>query len=192
MKTLTPLQARKAKRMFEIFDINNDGSIERKDFNLILDRFSEIVSFSKQSETYRGLNYLYQNRWKKMLFFADGIVDNVDNEKDQKINLGEWLAYCSSLLEKNSYEEDILPISLYVIRLFAHQNKEEDFKIDSSVFEKFFSAYHIDATLSQSTFEKLDIQKKGYLTEEKITTYWREFYESDDENAVGNYFFGTY
>ncbi|WP_291728477.1 EF-hand domain-containing protein [Bernardetia sp.] len=186
---LTPLQERKAKRMFEIFDTNKDGTIERDDFNLILNKLSEVVPFSKQSETYRGLSYLYQNRWKKMLFFADGIVDN---EKDQKISLDEWVAYCNSLIEKKSYEEDILPITCYVIRLFADQNKKENFKIDSQVFEKFFSAYSIDKQLAVATFEKLDTEKKGYLTEDEITTYWREFYESDDESALGNYFFGKY
>ena len=186
---LTPLQERKAKRMFEVFDINNDGKIERNDFNLILNRLSDVVPFSKQSETYKGLNYLYQNRWKKMLFFADGIIDN---EKDKMISVEEWIAYCNSLIEKNSYEEDILPITCYVIRLFANQNEKENFKIDVYVFEKFFSAYGIDKELAVQTFKKLDVQEKGYLTEDEITTYWREFYESDDENALGNYFFGKY
>ncbi len=189
MNTLTPLQERKARRMFEVFDVNKDGTVERNDFNSILNKLAEVVPFSKQSETYRGLNYLYQNRWKKMLFFADGIIDN---EKDEKISVQEWIAYCNSLLEKNSYEEDILPITCYVIRLFADQNKKEDFKIDVSVFEKFYSAYGIDKQLAQQTFEKLDVNKNGYLTEEQITNYWREFYESNDENALGNWFFGKY
>ncbi|WP_338760784.1 hypothetical protein WAF17_14245 [Bernardetia sp. ABR2-2B] len=189
MNTLTPLQERKARRMFEIFDINNDGTIERNDFTIILDKLSEVVPFSKQSETYRGLNYLYQNRWKKMLFFADGTIDN---EKDEKISIQEWIFYCNSLIEKNSYEEDILPITCYVIRLFADQNKKEDFKIDISVFEKFYSAYGINKELAKQVFEKLDVEKKGYLTEEQITNYWREFYESNDENALGNWFFGKY
>lgn len=185
MNTLTPLQERKARRMFEVFDINKDGKVERNDFNLIVDRLSEIVPFSKQSETYRGLSYLYQNRWKKMLFFAD-------SDKNEQISVQEWIAYCNSLIEKNMYEEDILPITCYVIQLFADQNKKEEFKIDESVFEKFFVAYGIEKGLSKQTFEKLDINKKGFLTEEQITTYWREFYESDDENALGNWFFGKY
>lgn len=185
MNTLTPLQERKARRMFEVFDINNDGTVERNDFTLILNKLAEVVPFSRQSETYRGLNYLYQNRWKKMLFFAD-------SDKNEQISIDEWVSYCNSLIEKDSYEEDILPITCYVIRLFADQNKKEDFKIDVSVFEKFFGAYGIDKELAQQTFEKLDINKKGYLTEEQITKYWREFYESNDENALGNWFFGKY
>ncbi len=189
MNTLTPLQERKAKRMFEIFDINKDGTIEKDDFNLILDKLSQIVPFSKQSETYRGLNYLYQNRWKKMLFFADGIIDN---EKDQKVSLQEWIAYCNSLIKKDMYEEDILPITCYIIGLFANKNKEENFKIDESVFEKLYMAYGIKKELAKHTFEKLDINKKGYLTEKQITNYWREFYESNDKDALGNWFFGKY
>lgn len=185
MNTLTPLQERKARRMFEIFDTNKDGTVERDDFNLILNRLAQVVPFSKQSETYRGLNYLYQNRWKKMLFFAD-------SDKDEQISAEEWIAYCNSLIEKDSYEEDILPITCYVIRLFADQNQKEDFRIDVSVFEKFFDAYGIEKELAQKTFEKLDVNKKGYLTEEQVTQYWREFYESDDENALGNWFFGRY
>ncbi len=185
MTTLTPLQERKARRMFEVFDMNNDGTVERNDFNLILNKLADVVPFSKQSETYRGLNYLYQNRWKKMLFFAD-------SDKNERISVEEWIAYCNSLIEKDSYEEDILPITCYVIRLFADQNKKEDFKIDVSVFEKFYAAYGIDKELAKQTFEKLDTQKKGYLTEEQVTQYWREFYESDDENALGNWFFGSY
>lgn len=185
MNTLTPLQERKARRMFEVFDINNDGIVERNDFNLILNRLAQVVPFSNQSETYRGLNYLYQNRWNKMLFFAD-------NDKNEQINMEEWIAYCNSLIEKDSYEEDILPITCYVIRLFADKNKKEDFKIDTSVFEKFFGAYGIEKELAKQTFEKLDVTKKGYLTEEEVTQYWREFYESNDENALGNWFFGMY
>lgn len=186
MTTLTPLQERKANRMFEIFDANKDGMVERKDFVLILDKLAEVVPFSKQSETYRGLNYLYQNRWNKMRFFAD-------QDKNEQINLSEWIAYCNSLLEKNTYEEDILPITCYVIRLFADQNQKiEDVKIDATVFEKFFEAYGIEKELALKTFTKLDVHQKGFLTEEQITQYWREFYESNEENALGNWFFGTY
>ncbi|PIY11080.1 MAG: hypothetical protein COZ18_04640 [Flexibacter sp. CG_4_10_14_3_um_filter_32_15] len=185
MTVLTPLQERKARRMFEVFDINNDGTVERNDFNLILNKWAEVVPFSRQSETYRGLNYLYQNRWKKILFFAD-------SDKNEQISVEEWIAYCNSLIEQDSYEEDILPITCYIIRLFADQNKKEDFKIDVSVFEKFYVAYGIDKELAKQTFDKLDVEKKGYLTEDEITKYWREFYESNDENALGNWFFGRY
>jgi Ca2+-binding EF-hand superfamily protein len=185
MNTLTPLQERKARRMFEIFDTNRDGTVKRNDFNLILDKLAQVVPFSRQSETYRGLNYLYQSRWNKMRFFADG-------DKNEQISVEEWIAYCNSLIEKDSYEDDVLPITCYVIRLFADQNKTEDFKIDVSVFEKFYSAYGIEEKVARQTFEKLDIHKKGYLTEEQITHYWREFYESNDENALGNWFFGKY
>ena len=58
MTTLTPLQERKARRMFEIFDTNKDGTVERNDFTLILEKLADVVPFSRQSETYRGLNYL--------------------------------------------------------------------------------------------------------------------------------------
>jgi len=180
---LTELQTKKLTYYFHTFDVDQNGFLEKPDFDKIVNGFAEAYNITQDSETYQYISSTYGKRW-------DALAKEADTSADNKVSLDEWLSYQDKLL--NHSESDFL--WLKVASMFVDiQDIDKDGSISVEEYQVMYKIHGIgDDSLAAEIFSKLDFDGDGKIMKNDVMNLVADFYLSDNPQAPGNLFFGPY
>ncbi len=178
---LTDLQIRKLTRYFEVYDVDDDGRVDRSDFERVLENVRILHGVGETSTAYQELRRAYVGRW-------EGLRAGADVDADGGVDLDEWLLYWQRTLEDDvRYEAEVEAIT---DRLFTVFDTDEDGFIGPDEFCNFYGVFGLPAALARTVFIELDANQDGVISRQEMLETGREFYRGDDPEAPGNLLFG--
>lgn len=180
---LTELQKKKLTYYFHTFDVDKNGSLEKSDFDKIVNGVAEAYNITQDSETYEYISSTYGKRW-------EALAKEADTNADNKVSLDEWLSYQDKLV--NDPKSDFL--WLKIASMFHDiQDVDKDGSISLEEYKVMYKIHGIgDDSLAAEIFAKLDFDGDGKIMKNDYLNLVADFYLSDNPQAPGNLFFGAY
>lgn len=179
---LSRLQKRKMTRLFNLFDIDKNGVIERADYEAIMQNFAQIRDWQKGSASYNLLHNSFMRLW-------DNMQQELDKNDDNQVTLQEFLSDRDHVLHDVSRYETRIQVGQL---LFAMFDRDGDGEGTIEELRLFYKALQIDESLAEEVFSKLDFNGDGYISEEEFLKIGYDFHYSDDPDAPANWLFGPF
>ena len=178
---LSPLQIQKLTRYFRVYDVDDDGSIGKADFERVLENLRALHDLRDGAPRWAALRQAYLHRW-------EAVRTSADVDEDGGVDLGEWLDYWDALLaDGDRYDAEV---SGLVDRLHALFDTDESGRIDVDEFCNFYGAFGLRAEVAREVFDGLDGNGDGTVSRAELTEMAHQFYRSDDPAAPGNRLYG--
>lgn len=183
---LTAFQKRKLEKKFHVFDADGNGFLEKDDFDIIIANLAKLRGYPPGSGEYQQIQKMYGEFWDHLARFADA-------NKDHKVTMEEWLEYHDAAFEMEAVMhthgegESMRPLAALV---FQTIDADGDGKITRKEYHDFFRAFRIPESDADVSFDHLDMNRDGYVTEDEIFSAVTEFHFSDDPKATGNWLYG--
>lgn len=181
---LSPIQKRKLARFFFVFDTDKSGTLEKSDYERIVNNLAALQNWKPGDAGYDRLhNHFINIIWEHIVRFSD-------KDHDNRVSLDEWFAYCDDMLSsEESYKKEVYSRAELV---FEALDTDRDGRYTVDDFVTFYRAYGIDTELAAPAFKRLDRDGSGELSMEEIAPICYDFHYSEDPNNPANYFFGTF
>lgn len=180
---LDQLRRQKITLLFLIFDADQNGYVERQDFERAAKTLAVLNGVSQFSDDYRRLHDSYSDIYRS-------IKTMMDTDGDHRVGLDEWITYFEGMLEdEDRYLEVAAPIARYIFNMLDHN---ENGKISIEEWRLFSQAYNIPAEDVDDIFNKMDADDSGFITREEFGHLVTDFFLSDDPDKPGNYIFGRF
>jgi Ca2+-binding EF-hand superfamily protein len=176
---LTDLQTRKLTRMFNTYDADHSGSLEFADFEAQFNNLAQMRGIASDSPEYDQLQSGYRAAWDQIRQFADP-------DRDERVTLDEWLAYCSEVVQSpDKFEQGMGSIARLNAKLLDHDG---DGLISLDELVAFRATLDTD---KEAIFKQFDLDGDGYMSGDELVELFRQFFLSDDPNAPGNIWYGA-
>lgn len=180
---ISGIQQRKLMRLFCLYDINNDGVLELKDFEKRVESLSNIENISRESSIYKSLMNQYLLYWLNL-------KNKADKNLDDKISLDEWFNYFEQVLQdEKRYEREVESIIATMLDVF---DSNKDGKLDRHEWSKFLQSYNVSPIYVDLIFPLFDSNNDGLLDRAELLKGFHEFFFSDYDQAKGNFIFGCF
>lgn len=181
---LTELQKKKLSYYFQAFDVDKNGVLEESDFDRIVDAYAEAYQIKQDSATYQYISSTFaKKRW-------DELAKKADTNADKKVSLDEWLSYHDNLLNDSQSEFLWLKITS---ALCDALDVDKDGLLDLEEYKTMYKIYGFgNESLAAEIFAKLDFDGDGKIRKNDVMNLVADFYLSDNPEAPGNLFFGSY
>ncbi|XP_004926654.1 calexcitin-2 [Bombyx mori] len=158
------------------FDTNGSGTIDKKDFELAIERISKSRGWSAGDAQYKEVQDTLLKVW-------DGL-SSADTDNDGQVSKEEWI----SLWEKFSSSPSDWQ-NLYCKFIFQLEDASNDGSIDSEEFSSVYASFGLDKAEAASAFQKLS-KGKSSVSFAEFQELFKEYFASEDVNAPGNFVFG--
>jgi len=176
---LTNLQRQKSIKLFSMYDVNNNGTLQLDDLEIVVYNLATIRSWNVSSGKCKILLEKFAYEWMRL-------KGQIDVDRDGKISLDEWLAYHEKILVEQRQN------TTWVSFIFDALNEDMNGHLCKKEWQDLFKAHHIPTVYVDEIFAKLDADGNGYLSKEEVIERLNEFYFSNDPTAIGNCMFGAY
>lgn len=178
---LSDLQRAKIPNLFQMFDANKNGVLDKKDIVRIIDTCAGQKGLDKKSEDYDQHESAFLGLWVGMTTLAD-------KNMDDKVTPDEFLAFFDHLIQsKNKYKILVNRISE---GFFCTFDKDHDGKLTFIEYRQFYEAVGLDERFARTIFDKLDLDSNGSISINTLKILIDQFFRSQDDKAPGNQFFG--
>lgn len=190
------LQREKLRYLFQITDCNRDGRIEWQDFQRYLDKGAVFRSLPPHSVLYQQVLGDLQLQWRSLQSHSRIEGGLVPGCECNSIFLEGWLAFWGQLMKAIAQEtaegrrDTLRVISERAQVHFQLFDRDQDGLYSVQEYAAWTVAIGVEMD-AFSNFRRLDVNRNGYLTVDEITNYLREFYFSNDPDAIGNYLYGN-
>ena len=179
---LTELQFRKWTRLFQVYDANGNGTIERADLEQNFNNVAAAGNITPGTPLYGIMHARFVENWEKMQKAAD--LNN-----DGKIELQEWLEYVDrQLANPGDYQEMVATVG----RMFDLFDLNGDGIVSLEEYKAFYRCWRLPEPLAEEVFPKLDLNSDGVISKDEFLELAGQFHLSDDPDAPGNFLFGAY
>jgi len=166
---------RKVLSFVKRFDMDHDGFLTIKDYELMADRYEQIGkpgpekanSFRKHAIEV-GKSALKEHANGEPLSYADYVAARKQQSKETLAQMVTKIA------------------SLYFDMLDTNKNGY----IEKKEFEIMFQMLGIDPGLSEKSFQMIDTNHDGRLSREEFTAAYVDFWTNEDEKSISQIFFG--
>ncbi len=179
---LTELQTKKWTRLFQVYDVDGNGTITQEDFELIFQNLAKFRNLEANTPQSDQLHAKYMEGWEL-------VKKNADKDNDGKVQLEEWLEHAARLIHDESMYQTIVG---FVNQLFDLLDLDGNGVITIKEYKTILSSWHVSEDLAAETFPKLDLNGDGHISKEEFMELARQFHASDDPQAPGNWFLGSY
>ena len=178
---LSELQKRNQTRMFNLVDRNQDNKLTWEDHQAILDRMAKASNISTASPEYLGLKGAIEANWNELKRHAD-------LDKDDAVTLDEWIAHHDRMLgTKEGYQ---LAIAAITQSLLGIADRDRDGKLSQSDWTMLLDVYGVDGTKAKQSFEKLDTDHDGVMTQQELLSAVEQFVRSTNPSDPGHWLLG--
>lgn len=178
---LSEFQKRKIALAYYKWDQSKDGIVKANDFEIMGKKAAELLGVQSGSPDYSKIIAGYQGLWT-------GYFKPADKDGDNSITLEEYIENCATFVN-NSESSSALGLNKAV---FDSIDLDGSGKITASEYAIFLKSMGLSDADAASAFSHLDRDGSGSITQEEFAQNAYEYFTSDDPNAVGNWFYGSY
>ncbi|SFS93612.1 EF-hand domain-containing protein [Saccharopolyspora flava] len=166
------LQRKKVSVVFTAMDVNEDGFLERADFEALTDRWERL-----RGGDGADLREIMMRWWEALSATADA-------DRDRRITQDEMLAAVADL-------QAMLDLVVATGEaMFEAVDEDGDGRVAEPEYARMIEAWTGRGAPSRGEFGRLDRNGDGTLSKSEFVTHWLEFWSGDDEEAPGNHLFG--
>ena len=165
---------RKLLHLFELLDQNQNGTIERQDFQQAGQKLAKLRGWRPGTSEYDVLQTYF-------IGFSEMLQQLADRDGNQQIDRMEWLHW----LEKD-VDYDFATLFLTLI------DTNQDGQVTMAELSTFYQAYGIQTQDLEEVFHTLDLNQDGHISQEEFETLFGQFLYSDDIQSPGNWIFGVH
>ncbi|XP_070503085.1 calexcitin-1 [Chironomus tepperi] len=179
--SISAFRKKKLLYVFSVFfDINNSGEIDKKDFEIAIQKICDLRGWPAGSEKNTETHEVMFKIW-------EGLRSKADKDNDGQVSVEEWCnmwdAYAKDPNNALEWQQR------YMNFMFDLEDASNDGAIDASEFAIVCSSYGLDKAECEDAFGKMS-QGATEVTREQFAVLWQEFWQSDDPAAPGNFIFG--
>ncbi|XP_046398860.1 calexcitin-2 [Ischnura elegans] len=180
-----PISAFRKKKLLYVFnvffDVNQSGTIEKKDFELAIERICRMRGWSPGTAKHQETRELLLKVW-------DGLRHRADANRDGQVSHEEW---CSMWDEYARDTDRALEWQhSYMNFMFDLEDTSGDGCIDEEEFTTVCSSYGISPEECSVAFRKFSGGKSKEVSREAFEELWKDYFASEDPDAPGNFIFG--
>ena len=180
---LTTLQTRKLTRAFHLFDLDQNGMMDRQDCELVIRATTQAMGHAPGSPEYTAYHDEYMAGWAVIVALGD-------SDGDQKLTATEFCTAYGKLMEQPAqFDAVVLGFVKTAITLW---DSNQDGQVSEEEYKSYLLSVHVTAAEAADAFRRLDLDRDGYLRREELFQNLKEYYFTDDPNAPGNWFFGPF
>ncbi|RKT56618.1 EF-hand domain-containing protein [Saccharothrix australiensis] len=168
------LQKRKSAIVFSAMDSNDDGCLERADFEALTDRW---VALRRGDGGEDRLRELMMTWWDTLRAASDG-------NSDERVTFDELLSVVDNL-------GTMLDLVVATAEsMFEAVDEDGDGEISAEEYGRMIRAWTGRETPTDAAFARLDLNGDGHVSKGEFARHWVEFWAGDDEDAPGTHVFG--
>jgi len=180
---VTEFQKRKIFLAFYKFDTSKDGIVDVSDWELQAKRVAEALDVKPGTSDYEEILKAYRNAW-------DGYFKPADTDGDGKVTSEEYFnTFAPFIAEGNASLEKAMTLNQGV---FDAIDLDGSGKIDAKEFRIYFKGLNLSEEDAKVAFSKLDTSGDGTISREEFAQAMYEYFTSNDPDARGNWFYGSY
>ncbi|ELU04590.1 hypothetical protein CAPTEDRAFT_225832 [Capitella teleta] len=207
---LSEFQQKKLAHEFDLFfDLNKDGCLEWKDFELAQKNICQLSGWKEGTAKYKAVHELFTSLWRNLQATGDG-------DSDGAVSKQEWYSLWESIMkakylheremkrrEKKKPDEleelDVLPpddfvpqwLHQYIEYKFNLYDRAGDSMIDEEEFEYTLSLFNINSKDCRAAFKMMSQAGERKIDRPYFRQLALEFYLSDEAGDLGNFINGV-
>lgn len=181
---------RKKKLLCEFntfYDLNKDGVITEEDFSQAREHVCRLNGWNSGSVKYRKAKELFDEIWRTLR-------EDADFNSDNKVTSEEWLKVWEKRAEadkKDSGEDAPTWLATYMWFRFNMYDRTGDGIVDEEEFCFVLEDFGIPAKQSRQCFLMMTKNGEKQLDYEYFCQLAEEYFNSEDESALGNFITGN-
>ncbi|XP_023929911.1 sarcoplasmic calcium-binding protein, beta chain [Lingula anatina] len=190
VEQLNEFQKSKLKRKFFLYDIDDDGFVEREDYDNYIAKIKEAYDLSDDDPLLKAFEVEFESHWQQMLNFMD---ENADGQ----LSLEEWLHYYPNITANvHAKNQDNLPTFLLTMAdtLFDLMDTKKDGVIDAEEYSEFWTKfdrrYPVDVATAKEHLAHLTENGKYDMDIYHYRAVYADYTWSDDPDTFGRYAYG--
>ena len=181
---LSEFRTRKLQRLFEVMDMNGDGTLTDADAKVFIDNLANLRDLDRKSPKFEAFRDGFMTYW-------EDFVRKSDLDGDRRVTPEEWLVYHEEMLADRTRFQMTSIVSATM--MFMVMDADGDGRISVGEYVQWMRAWNMaDGDVNEAIFRKLDRNGDGYLSRQEIVAMTTEFYYSDDPEAPGNWAMGPF
>ncbi|MEV5877317.1 EF-hand domain-containing protein [Streptomyces sp. NPDC052101] len=165
----------KMAKLFEAYDADGNGYIERRDFETVAERINDSLS-DAGSQHAAAVTAVFQEVW-------EGLASRMDADGDQRISLDEFITDKLEAARTGADASHTRKREELRRRLFEAMDRDGDGKVSMDEYRGFFRAFGVSATDAEKAFARLDVDKDGFLTIDEMIEATLEYNTNADPQA---------
>ena len=178
---LSELQLQKIPNLFNMFDSDRSGTMEKSDIVRIIDGCAAQRGWENTSAEYNEFYDTFFGLWV-------GITTLADKNQDDLIQLSEFLNFFDGIIQDpENYDMVVNGLSQAVFKTF---DLNDDGKLTLNEYEGFYQTIGLAPDLANRVYSKLDLNSDGSISVDELTCLVDQFFTSQDPQSPGNEFFG--
>ncbi|XP_050312274.1 calexcitin-2 isoform X2 [Anthonomus grandis grandis] len=178
---ISEFRKKKLLYVFNVFfDVNQSGTIDRKDFELAIEKICTLRGWPQGSEEYK-------RTYDSMIQIWEGLRQKADSNKDGQVSVEEWATMWDDY-SKNP-ENALEWQNQYRKFMFDLEDASGDGGIDIDEFTAVCSCYGLETGECREAFEKM-AGGRNLVDYQQFQALWQQFFMSEDQSEPGNFIFG--
>lgn len=171
---------RKFTKEFQTLDVDSDGFISKSDFERVAGNLASALGLEPRSAESKAIHARYMIWWEG--------VEARDQDGDGRVDLAEWLAYDAEITASPEMYQKVLEVG--ADELFQILDFDSDGVASLAEYTTWIGSYGVSDVAAKEAFEHLTAGS-GRLSHADLHERVREFYQSEDPGAPGNWLFGS-
>jgi len=178
---LTEFQTKKMKRLFKLYDVDNDGTIGANDYERRIATVAEHRGYTEGSDDYEQLKSAVMGEWEKLQLYSD-------TDGDGKVTEFEFMEFADyTLADDNLWFETAVETAEFLIETC---DIDGDGMVSLEEYKVFFKGYNVSDEDIEFAFGKLDADGDGQITTDEFTKAFDRYGNSNNPDEPANFMFG--
>lgn len=171
----------KITHLFNVLDRNDDGHLDRTDFEQLAAAYCRAFEIAPDSEAHRALHAQQLAGW-------DHAVAQLDTDGDGRVTLDEYLTGTGYLVaQEAAFERFVVETARATLQL---SDRDGDGCLDLAEITAQLGVHGASAAEAAESFARLDRDGDGVVRIDELIENTREYFGSVDPEARGNWILG--